>query len=129
MGEQYAEVIYENVLNYIDNVSNVDLCKIKSLQSMMQVVGLKYSVLDAFKSIPVEVANLMDVLSINKSYLLRSGVFKKYFTNYLRSISCITDEATPDYGLSNEVILSSDAWEGENRKISVLSTHVDEGIY
>ena len=76
IGDQYADVVYENVLNYLDNASNVDLCKVKALQSMIQVVGLKYDVFDTFKSIPVEVANLIDVLSINKSYLLRSNVFK-----------------------------------------------------
>ena len=31
ISEDYAETIYENVLNYIDNVSNVDLCKVKAL--------------------------------------------------------------------------------------------------
>jgi hypothetical protein len=37
---------------------------------MIQIVGIKYDVLASFDRIPVEIANLMDILSINKSYLL-----------------------------------------------------------
>ena len=32
IGDKYAETIYENVINYIDNAANVDLCKINVLQ-------------------------------------------------------------------------------------------------
>lgn len=31
VGDDVANTIYENVLNYIDNISNVDLCKVKAL--------------------------------------------------------------------------------------------------
>ena len=31
IGDKYAETIYENIINYLDNVSNVDLCKITAL--------------------------------------------------------------------------------------------------
>lgn len=79
IGEEYGNVIYENVINYLDNASNVDLCKIKALQSMMNVVGVKYDVLDAFSHIPVEIANLMDLFSVNNKYLLDSKTFKQEF--------------------------------------------------
>ena len=42
---------------------------------MLQIVGLKYDVFDTFRTIPVEIANMMDILSINKSYLLNSKTF------------------------------------------------------
>ena len=38
--DEVGEILYENVLNYIDNVGNVDLCNIKALQSMLQIVGI-----------------------------------------------------------------------------------------
>jgi hypothetical protein len=76
-------------LNYIDNVSNVDLCKIKALQSMLNIIGVKYNVLDTFDKIPIEIANLMDILSINRSYLLQSNKFNNEFIEELSSYGCI----------------------------------------
>ena len=35
IGQEYSDTIYENVVNYLDNVGNVDLCKVKALQSML----------------------------------------------------------------------------------------------
>ena len=97
IGDQYAETIYENVLNYIDNVSNIDLCKIKALQSMINVVGMNYDVLPMLNTIPVEIANLMDILSINKKYLLDSKTFKKEFIDLLSTNNCIkTAEYDPE---------------------------------
>ena len=126
IGGDYSEVIYENVLNYLDNASNVDLCKVKALQSMIEVVGLKYDVLDTFKSIPVEVANLIDILSINKSYLLKSTVFCSAFIDQLSSTGCISSSAYPSE-LSNEIDIS--AWQNEGREISASCTLVDGTAY
>lgn len=42
IGNEYGQVIYENVLNYINNAANVDLCKVKALKSMADILGLKY---------------------------------------------------------------------------------------
>lgn len=89
IGNQYAETIYENVLNYIDNVSNIDLCKVKALQSMMNVVGMNYDILPMLNTVPVEIANLMDILSINRRYLLDSKTFKKEFIDLLSANGCI----------------------------------------
>lgn len=102
MGEEYGEVVYENVLNYLDNVANVDLCKIKALQSMMKVVGIEYDVLKSFSAIPVEIANLMDVLSINRKYLLDSKTFKEDFISLLKENGVIK-QAQPDLALSVEL--------------------------
>jgi len=85
IGSDYAETVYENVLNYIDNVSNIDLCKIKALKSIMQITGVDYSLVDDIKSIPLEVLNLLDLLSVNKKYLLNSRVFNERFRTELSS--------------------------------------------
>lgn len=122
MGEEYGEVVYENVLNYLDNVANVDLCKIKALQSMMKVVSIEYDVLKSFSAIPVEIANLMDVLSINRKYLLDSKTFKEDFILLLKENGVIK-QPQPDPALSVE--LRSDA-------LSSVSTdlpYLDENKY
>lgn len=122
MGEEYGEVVYENVLNYLDNVANVDLCKIKALQSMMKVVGIEYDVLKSFSAIPVEIANLMDVLSINRKYLLDSKTFKEDFISLLKENGVIK-QAQLDPNLSAELMpdtLSS---------ISADLSYIDENKY
>lgn len=110
IGDDYAETIYENVLNYIDNVSNVDLCKIRALQSMIQIVGIKYDVLASFDRIPIEIANLMDILSINKSYLLQSDKFNQTFIDQLSSFGCIKHVVETNINaLSNNMLSTSTA--------------------
>lgn len=120
IGNDYGETIYENVIDYLDNVSNVDLCKIKALQSMIQVIGLRYDVFDTFRTIPVEIANLMDILSINKSYLLNSKVFKKEFIDFLSSSGCIVKSS--DYVDLQNQVLSADEY-------TVSNEYIDEDKY
>ena len=79
IGGDYAETIYENVLNYIDNVANVDLCKVKDLQSMITVLGIDYNIINDVQSMPVEIVNMIDILSINKHYLLDNHTFASAF--------------------------------------------------
>ena len=75
LGNDYAEVIYSNVIDYINNVSNVDLCKIKALRSMITVLGVDYQIVADIANMPIELLNLMDILSINKHYLLDNKTF------------------------------------------------------
>ena len=126
IGEEYGEVIYENVLNYIDNAANVDLCKVKALQSMMQIVGIDYDVLHSFEAIPVEIANLIDILSINRKYLLQSNVFKDAFIEQLLAdgiiernkhdisqLSTVVDIAKVDDGTitDNSLVIDDDRYQ------------------
>ena len=85
IGNEYAQTIYQNVLNYIDNAANVDLCKIKALKSMADILGLKYQIFDNIDIIPIEILNTLDVLSINKKYLLDSTTFCSAFREELSS--------------------------------------------
>lgn len=123
MGEEYGEIIYENVLNYLDNASNVDLCKVKALQSLMQVVGIKYDVLNTFSSIPVELANLIDILSINRKYLLDSKTFKDAFIQWLKDEGVIQQAVPDEDTLSVEFQLSALS------SISDNSLYLDEDQY
>lgn len=99
IGGDYANVIYENVLNYIDNVANVDLCKVKCLRSMMQVLGVDIDMLDVLSQMPVEVVNLVDILSVNKKYILDSKTFTSQFHDIIMKY---------DYGKCVVASLSND---------------------
>lgn len=70
--EDVGEAIYQNILNYIDNVCDVDTCSVKALQSMIQILGTKFSIFDSLKNCPVEILNLIDIFSIRKDYLINS---------------------------------------------------------
>ena len=87
IGDNYAETIYENVLNYLDNVSNVDLCKAKSLQSIVKMLGIDYQVVYDVGKMPVEIANLIDILSINRHYLMDNTTFASCFMSELSAFS------------------------------------------
>lgn len=114
IGDDYANTIYENVLNYIDNVANVDLCKVKSLQSMIKVLGIDYDVVNDISKMPVEIASLIDILSVNKRYLLDNTTFSVNFHDMLKKydygkcvISAIVNDMSAE--LSNATMLNNAA--------------------
>lgn len=72
--DQVGEMIYDNVRHYIDLVSNVDTCKVTALRSMMKMFGFDYTIFDNIETIPIEVLNLLNILSINRKYLLNDGI-------------------------------------------------------
>lgn len=72
VADDVMESIYQNVLNYIDNVSNIDTCSVKALQSMVQILGTNFSVFDNLADSPVEIIDLINVFSVRKDYLLNS---------------------------------------------------------
>lgn len=122
IGDEYGEVIYENVLNYLDNVGNVDLCNVKALQSMLQVVGIQYDILQTFNAIPVELARVLDLLSINSKYLLDNKTFKSEFIDMLSAHDCIKTSVLSGDELCafTEQSLSS---------MTLSSNYVDESKY
>jgi len=67
-----GNTIYENVLNYIDLASNVDLCKTKTLQSISKSIGVDFSVLNGLENFPYEIREMVDVLSLNRKYILQT---------------------------------------------------------
>ena len=103
ISEDYAETIYENILNYLDNAANVDLCKVKALQSMVDIVGIKYDIFNSFKNIPIELANLIDILSINKSYILQSNKFADTFISLLSTDGVIQENTINDNFINDEL--------------------------
>ena len=70
ISETVGTTIYENVLNYIDNVSNIDTCKVRALASMSKILGITNNgILETIDRMPSDVLRFLDVFSINKSYL------------------------------------------------------------
>ena len=109
IGNHVGNVVYSNVLGYIDNVCNVDLCKVKALKSILSSFGLKYSVVDSIDTIPLEIQNIIDIMSINKKYLLSAGIISDKLFNEL---SCVK------YSISNLNNLSGVVSDQELTKLS-----------
>jgi hypothetical protein len=42
MSEKLGKDLFLNVRDYIDNVTDIDVCKVNALRSMMHMVGLDY---------------------------------------------------------------------------------------
>lgn len=68
IGDIVGDTVYQNVLNYIDNVSNIDTCGIKALRSIAKTIGVKYAILDQFQECPQEVMDLIDIFSVNRRF-------------------------------------------------------------
>ena len=64
-----GEAVNNEILNYVDNICNVELCKIQQLQSLASYFGIKYSIFQNIQLFPRELIQLMDVLSIKREYL------------------------------------------------------------
>lgn len=87
IGQDVGETLYSNVLNYIDNVCNIDVCKISALKSMLKAYGIRYTLFDNLGIFPPKIAYLLDLLSVNKKYLRDSSVFNRSFVAMLVSPS------------------------------------------
>ena len=86
VGEEVGSVIYENVLNYINNVANVNVCKLKALTSIAKVLGVtEFAVLKNLNTIPEDVLKFMDIFSINKKYLFNIRNFNIDFVRDMLS--------------------------------------------
>lgn len=83
VGDQIGDTVYSNVKNYIDFVSNVDLCKVRALRSMFQMLGFDNTILDCIDSLPLEIVNLLDILSIDKNRLLKTRIMSDGFIDHV----------------------------------------------
>lgn len=113
IGQDVSEELYQQVLNYIDNAANIDLCKIKVLKSYIKMIGVNYQLFDNIDSIPLEILNLLDILSINKKYLTSNQYFNNYFLDILssngvteQSVTYVTAENLSATSLSSDLSAS-----------------------
>lgn len=89
--EDVASKIYKKVLNYTSNISDIDTCEVHSLKSFTQMLDYYGNTSYLDYEYPTGLAELVDVFSIKKNYLLKSGRIldlnsrKEMFLNTKRS--------------------------------------------
>lgn len=106
-GDKAGSVLYENVKNYIDYVSNVDVCKVQSLRSMVKAYGLEYKVFDRLDLLPAEVLDLLNIFSISKKYVLYGNTVLDDYRRELSAAGAVYDwPAPPPEGTSATVVSS-----------------------
>ena len=86
IGDEISETIYDNIVNYIDNVGNIDTCKVRALFSMSEVLGIVNNGLkNLIDHLPDEVLHLVDLFSINKAFSTKLSVNCSALTDALRN--------------------------------------------
>lgn len=70
-------------------MGNVDRCKVQALRSMFQMTGTNYDILDCMIGYPNEVRQLIDIFSINRKYVLRSGFLSEDLEQRLRETKAV----------------------------------------
>ena len=73
-------------MNFIDNVSNVELCKTHDLASLASMTGIKYTVFQNISLFPQDVIKLLDVLSMKREHLLNAEKMDHKLTKLLSSM-------------------------------------------
>ena len=63
---------------------------------LRQLFGFKYTIFDKLDSIPLEILNLLDLLSINRKFLVKDGWLKSEFIEALSSGEVIVGNAIED---------------------------------
>lgn len=67
--EESGNTFYKAIRNYIDEIGNIDTCGVDALRNYASILGVKSEYLDLNISFPVEIKNLVEVLSVNPAYL------------------------------------------------------------
>lgn len=101
MNADVSETIYDNVLHYIDNISNVDTCKISALKSMLKKIGIEYTLFSTYEEMPLGIQNIIDIFSINKRYLIKDGFLKSKLIDEIKSNCFINGSDSTEDGISN----------------------------
>lgn len=92
--------MYDNVKRYVSYIADVDVCKVSSLKSMLKLFGFNYTIFDKFASIPQEIVQLIDILSINKRFLVKDGWLKPEFIDLLSSYGAFHGDQSLDSKLN-----------------------------
>lgn len=131
VGEDLGNTLFENVMNYIDNVSNVDVCRVKSLKSMMKMVDIDYQLIEKIDYYPLEIQKLIDILSINKKYLFNNRFIRHDFIETLSADQQLTLDLSGTYIGDPNAPLSSRQEDYDSAEISSVYEHYlyDEGKF
>ena len=89
IGNKIGRTIHQNIRDYIDLVSNVDRCRVTNLQSMFNMYGQKFNIIDSTQNYPIEIRNLIDIFSISRKYLLKNDFLNDDFVRELEENGAI----------------------------------------
>jgi len=109
---ELGKLIYERIANFTDNISTVDTCNVKALQSMYAMMDEDfYSFTDyRYTGIPSEINRLIDIFSIKYSKL--RGSRNKFDLNFdskgYNTEEIIKNGGTPIYGINKGKELTFD---------------------
>lgn len=130
-GDEVGDAVYAGIRDYIDRVSNVDTCGVRSLKSMADQIGLDSPLLNGLDGLPAEVADLMDIVSIDRKYLLRSDLLKRAFLADLSVAGVVTFPSAD--AVSGETAYFDSAYIAEmsasGSPCSVRDIAIDDGAY
>lgn len=73
--DNIGKLIYEKISNYVNNITDLETCNLRSLRSMFDQLGVSYS--DFYSSAPPKLRRILDILSIKQTKLFGS---KNLFT-------------------------------------------------
>lgn len=121
IGSDIGDKIYKNIRDYVDLVSNVDVCKVKSLKSIFKMYGLSYNIFDNYGKYPLEVQNLIDIFSISKKYVLKNDFLRDDFVEDMKS-SGVLSSAQKEYTESGEIIEVSNILNQEMYELYIQNT-------
>lgn len=82
-----SKEIYEKILNYFVDIADIDTCEVKSLQSMLEILGTKYSIFNIINDCPLEIFKLINILSIKPEFLIKDGVLAYDNIQQFRSLT------------------------------------------
>lgn len=115
--EEIGKVVYEKILNFVQNTSDIDTCGIQELLSLSEQTGTdlkKY-----IYSYPPSIRRAMDILSINHKKLFGSiNTFDKNFKKYDKNNN-IGDEIKIENGtfIAGEKIIKYDMFSDDYKLI------------
>lgn len=92
IGQELGSQFNERIVNFIDNVSNVELCKTHNLDSLANMTGIKYTVFQNISLFPQDIIKLLDVLSMKREYLLAAEKMNSALTKHLSAIVLDSDD-------------------------------------
>ncbi len=121
IGSDIGDKIYKNIRDYVDLVSNVDVCKVKSLKSIFKMYGLSYNIFDNYGKYPLEVQNLIDIFSISRKYVLKNDFLRDDFIEDMKS-SGVLSSTQQQYTGSSEVIEVSNILNQEMYELYIKNT-------
>lgn len=100
VADETGRVLYDNIKNYIDYVTNVDLCKVQSLRSMAKMFGIEYGIFERLDLLPLEILELINIFSIDKKYLLYGDKILPEYRQLLQNENVIVNDEGDSGGYS-----------------------------